>query len=931
MKYLLLASAVFILVACSAPVKRTTLGDIDYVGKKQTPSRATLAPKNQDEIRRAYLEYLQHVSKDDKSRIDALQRLAQLEFELSDARNKDAHSDALGSEMDSLYYASIDRSIGLLQTLLRDHPGAENTDKTLYQLARAYDQRGLFDKSNETLTQLVNRYPKSSYYVESQFRLAEHAFISNNYSKAEDLYTDVLVSRNNSLFREKSRYKRGWARFKQNYYHEAIDDFIEVINMNDFADLSKASDTVKNNYDEYFRALGLSFTYLGGQEALTEYFKQKPDFKYIHQAYFRVSETYLAQQRYADAAKTLEQYDKDYAQSSHLPESDLRIIDIWVASGFTANFTRSLDDFYTAYNPQSKYWSTHEASQATRAQVTAALKNYIVLASSQFHKEYQTSKKEADYSKAKIWYERYLKDYRQYSRKDNIQFLYAELLSQHGDYADALLHYEAAAYDGAIIVNKDAAYATVLMTTKLHQQPGDGVQRKEYLNKLVKFSHLYVQLYPGDARSMAVMTRAAEEAYREGMYKQSIDLAELYSDIPYTDATFSVHSIKAHSYFKLERYQDAEIAYQALLQHYKLDSKTRAQVTDNLAFSIYNQATLAKSKNNNSEALRHYVRISELAPTSDIAATGLYEAITFTFDSKQWPETVKYIGRFQQLYPSHKYSNDVSKKLSVAYLSTNQEEAAASELVKISRSDQNIDYKIAALWKAAGLYESKKDVPSAIKAYEEYAATYQRPYPQYVESMQHLTELYGLTQNEKRASYWRNMILEADKRAPSDSKTDRTNYISSVTALSLARLEHAQYSSLKLVLPLNRSLGLKKEALQKTLNLYGKAASYGLPETATEATYAIADIYYSFSKALLASERPHNLNAAALEQYNILLEDQAFPFEENAIKFYERNLSYSTQGINNIWVTKSLAQLKLLYPARYNRDPLLEPYINVLH
>jgi tetratricopeptide (TPR) repeat protein len=430
---------------------------------------------------------------------------------------------------------------------------------------------------------------------------------------------------------------------------------------------------------------------------------------------------------------------------------------------------------------------------------------------------------------------------------------------------------------------------------------------------------------------MAAMTRAAEEAYREGMFKQSIDLAELYSDIPYTDAAYSIHSIKAHSYFKLERYQDAEIAYQSLLQHYKPDRKTRTQINDNLAFSIYNQAIIAKSKNNSAEALRHYVRMSEAAPASDIAATGLYEAITLTFDNKQWGEAVKHIGKFQKLYPSHKLGNDVSKKLSVAYLNTNQDVAAASELIKISRTDQNIDYKIAALWKAAGLYESRKDYHAAIKAYEEYAATYQRPYPEYMESMHRLTELYGLVQNEPRASQWRNTILDADKRTPGDLKTDRTNYISSMAALHLARWMNKQYSSIKLVLPLNRSLGHKKDALQKALNLYGRAASYGIPDSTTEATYAIADIYHSFSKSLFDSERPRNLNAAELEQYKILLEDQAFPFEDNAIKFYEKNLSHYKQGISNDWVQKSFGQLKLLYPARYNRDVMLEPYINVLH
>jgi tetratricopeptide (TPR) repeat protein len=931
MKSSILIACVFVLTACSAPVKHHTLRDIDFSGEKNTNAGASPAHRSPDDVRAAYLEYLKHASKSDKSRVDALQRLAQLEFELSEAHNKEARGTAPDDRNDAVYNASLDRSIDLLQTLLRDHPNAENNDKTLYQLAKAYDQKGQNDKSLETLAQLVKRYPKSSHYVESQFRLAERAFISNEYSKAEDRYTDILVSRNNGLFREKSRYKRGWARFKQNYYREAIDDFVGVINMNDFDNLAHAGAAEKNTFDEYFRALGLSFMYLGGPEAMNEYFKENPSFKYIYQAYFRVSDLYLTQERYTDAVSTLAEFNKNHPQSTHLPESALKIIDIWVASGFSANFVQALDDFYGRYHAQSGYWTTHEINPEVRSNVLTSLKDYIVLASAHFHKEYQESRKETAYVKAQLWYERYFKDYQSTSRKDNMHFLYAELLSQHKNYAEALTHYEYAAYDGDIIVNKDAAYATILMTTKLHQEPGAGRSQKDYLIKLVNYSHQYVQLYPGDARSIAVMTHAAEEAYREGMFQQVIDLAELYSATPYNGDTYNIHSIKAHSYYKLERYQDAETAYLAVLQHYKPDPKTAAQINDNLALSIYNQASAAKVKNNTPEALRDYVRISDVVPASDIAATGLYEAIALTFDRKQWSDTVKYIEKFQRLYPEHKLSHDVAKKLSVAYLSTNQDAAAASVLVKTSRSDENIDYKIAALWKAGGLYESKNDYPAAIKTFEEYAATYPRPYPQYMESMQKLSELSMRTQDEQRADLWRNRLLDADKRTPGDLKTDRTNFICSTAALQLGRKESKRYSSIRLALPLNRSLGNKKNALQAALNLYGRAASYGIPETTTEATYAIADLYYSFSRALLDSERPARLNTAELEQYKILLEDQAFPFEDNAIKFYEKNLAHIKQGINDDWVRKSYSQLKLLFPARYNREVMLEPYINVLH
>lgn len=929
MRYLIVSAAVLALVGCSsAPAGRSTLRDLDIAGARQSAPVAARAPGSPEDIRRAYLEYLEHASRNDKSRIDALHRLAQLEFQLNEARSREAGQ--AGTTADG-HDASIDRNIELLKTLVRDHPAAANTDTTLYQLARVYDQRGLHDQSMETLERLVRTFPKSPHYPEGKFRLAERAFIRGDYSAAEDLYTDVLVSRNNSIFREKARYKRGWARFKQNFYREAIDDFVVVIGMNDFDDLSRATDVERNNFEEYFRALGLCFVYIGEPDSLSAYLRENPGFKHVHPLYFRVSDLYLAEQRYSDASGVLDQFSRNYPQSAHLPEAALKKVSVWASSGFHGNFARSLEDLYAAYHPQSAYWSGPGVRSETRSDVIAALRGHILLAGSRAHREYQSSRSEAAYSAARTWYERYLRDYRAHSRKDNVHFLYAELLSQHGNHAEALAHYEHAAFDGDIIVNPDAAYGAISSAATLHRNPGTGAPDKEYLVRLVRYSLLYVRLYPGNPQSMAVVTRAAEEAYRDGMHQQAVDLAELVAAAPYTAATYNLHSLRAHSYFKLGRYADAEAAYRALLLNYTPDPKERSQITDNLALAIYNQGSAARSANARPEALNHFARISDLAASSDIAATGLYEAVALAFEGGMWPETVGYIEKFQKLYPSHKLGHDVSKKLSVAYLNTNREGAAAAELIKASRADDDIAYKTAALWKAAELYAAEKNQVAAIRTFEEYADRYPQPHPQYMESMHRLSELHVQARNETLANHWRNRILEADRRASGDQKTDRTNYISSLAALHLARQAHDQYSSIRLVLPLDRSLGRKKGALQTTLNLYGQAASYGIAETATAATYGIADVYHSFSRSLMESERPRNLGPAELEQYQILLEDQAFPFEDNAIKFYEKNLSYVKQGVSNEWVRKSLDQLRLLYPARYNRTALLEPYINVLH
>ncbi len=935
MRFFLTITFITLVSACSSPQKKTTLRDIDVYGKNKESTAVFVKPKSVDEIRQAYSEYLKFSSKGDLSRLDALHRLAQLEFELSEkqAKSKGENNNAASTIEHDIQGSTLNRTIDLLLTSMRDYPNAKDNDKALYQLAMAYEQQGEHDKSNNTLTQLTNKYPKSKYYVESQFRLGENAFSNKKYNKAEDIYTEVIVSKKDNVFYEKALYKRGWARFKQEYYSEAVDDFFEIVNANDFSDSAKLSTTAKDQFNEYIRAIALCFSYMGGTEPLREYFTKNQDSKYAYPTYVQVSDIYLKQQRFTDAVETLNQYNKHFPKSIHVPEAHLKIIDAWKQSGFLAKAYQAIDVLYDTYHPKSRYWTEKNINLSIYNNVKSDLKDHMLLVAADSHKAYQTSQKAEAFNIAKKWYERYLDNYPSSARKDNIHYLYADLLNLHKDSDLALHHYELAAYDSDIILNKDAAYESIVLLARMNKDNQSGKANAAHLNKLFKYSLLYSQLYPNDSRTAKITVHAAEQAFSAGIYEDAIKLAELLSNTKTIDATAinNINIIKAHSYYRLQKYPEAEAIYTTLLNSGKIAEKDSKQLSDNLALSIYAQGTSATTQHKTDDAINHYARIADVVPASDIAATGLYDAITLAVNKTLWTDSIVFIKKFQTLYPNHKFSHDVSKKLSLAYLNSNQDINAAGELVKISRYEKDSEYKIAALWKAGELYESKKDYVAAITSFEEYANRFPSPYPQFAEAMYKLSILYTQRNDSRHADLWRKKIIDSDKTAQPDQKNSRTNFIASVSALALARGAQAEFSSIKLVLPLQQSLKTKKQAMQNATNLYGRASSYGVSETTTEATYAIAEIYRAFSKSLLESERPKNLNKQEQEQYKILLEDQAFPFEDKAIEFLETNMTQVKNGIYDEWIQKSLAKLKELFPTRYNREAKLDEYINVLH
>ncbi len=108
---------------------------------------------------------------------------------------------------------------------------------------------------------------------------------------------------------------------------------------------------------------------------------------------------------------------------------------------------------------------------------------------------------------------------------------------------------------------------------------------------------------------------------------------------------------------------------------------------------------------------------------------------------------------------------------------------------------------------------------------------------------------------------------------------------------------------------------------------YKAAADYQVAEVTTAATYEMAELYRTLAHDVMNSERPPNLKGDALDEYNSLLEEQVFPFEEQAIKAHELNAARAKDGIYDEWVRKSFAALAELKPARYGKTELTEDVV----
>ena len=147
-------------------------------------------------------------------------------------------------------------------------------------------------------------------------------------------------------------------------------------------------------------------------------------------------------------------------------------------------------------------------------------------------------------------------------------------------------------------------------------------------------------------------------------------------------------------------------------------------------------------------------------------------------------------------------------------------------------------------------------------------------------------------------------IFQADQAAAA-ARTERTRYLGATRRWRSRSRRTRSTARLRWSSRWQRQLKLKKAKMEAVLKAYAAAADYGVADVATAATFRTAELYQDFGKALMTSQRPKGLSKVELEQYNVLLEEQAFPFEEKAIELHELNARRTANGIYDKWVKDS--------------------------
>ncbi len=844
-------------------------------------------------------------------------------------------------------------AITAYQELLKKYPDAKENAEALYQLAKAYDLDGRDKEANTVLEKFIMDHPTSERLAEVYFRKGDIHFRHENYEDAERAYKSVIALGQDSAFLNNSYYLLGWSQYKLSDYDNSLMAFSQVLDrlVPEDGKVEKLDNVNRSLVDDTLRIMSVGLAYAGGASKIDSMFANRPESaKYTWILYSSLGKHYLEKERYEDSASSFRAFVMQNPESDRAPEMHADMIRAYVDGEFNQQVLPEKESYVRNYGIRSDFWQNKTGD--IKAKVIPNLKTYIDELARHYHATGQRLKRElgeaavaasataagelrTSFLKAAEFYGEYEQTFPEDPRIPEMVYMRAEAAFDGGDYPTAIQHYERSAYEFKHPkYGPDAGYAAIIAHQKemerLIKINGESAEQvTAWRSKGVESQLRFVQAYRDDERSGSVLAKTSEELFALGRYEKALEVAtSIVSREGAVDRELNrtAWGVIAHSQFELGDYAAAETGYRSQLRYIDIDDSQYAEVTERMAVTMYKQGEQALAADDMAAAVEQFLRIKTAAPNTEVRVIAQFDAATYLMKLEDWDPALAEMNELRRLFPNHKLAKDLPQKIAWAYEQDEQWLMAAREYESIYRSDTGADLRRDALFLSAELYEKAGEDEQALEYFKKWAFEYEQPFDTRMEARYHVAYLYKRMDDLNRHLYWLRRVIDGHNKAPSDWQSDRSAWLAAWANNEYGDYWRTEFDRVSLRHPLNKSIPRKNEKLKNAMDRYQKAAGFSVADQTTRATFNIADLYGQFARELMDAPRPKGLSDLEKMQYELVLEEQAIPFEDLAIEVHQTNIERSWGGMFNPWIAKSFDAMAKLNPARFDKQEIQVAY-----
>jgi TolA-binding protein len=730
---------------------------------------------------------------------------------------------------------------------------------------------------------------------------------------------------------QKALYKLGWSYLKLRQYDRTVETFLRLLDeksmvREDIQERVLAVDTFTDlDWDlvhEVVRVMAISFDHLGGGSALTRFFERVGHRGYEEMLCRGLGDFYLAGGKTQEAVNVYTLFLDRYPLHPQAPMLQMSIVRAYDQNREFSRATEARIRLIKDFGEGSR-WAERYPREAEGV-LHIRLKETTYQLALYFHSEAQRLKRPDEYEKAVGWYRRFLKSYPGAQEAPEVHFMLAEGLYELGRYREAAEAYEAVAYGYPQHSRSGEAGYAALVAYEKWGMNSPQVQ-KEVQASLIESGKRFVKAFPTGPKVPDVLLKIASLEFREGRREEARSLAERLlsqtGEVPGEMKT-EAYQMLAKGYLVGGEYSKAaEALRSALALLLPNQGRERLELQNLLASSLYKEAERVTAAGRPEEAAGLFVHIAEEVPGSPISQAALYDAAILMLDQGKRGTAQTLLERL--IASSSPFRSKAQRQLALLYEEEGKYFEAAQLYDRLWEEMEEGPEKADTLFQSAVLFEKSQRWKEAADRFQQFTERFPKEGQGGIEATFRAAQsLFRLGDAAGAEALYSSVIVRYDQ---GDLSRERTGHFAAKAYLMLGRFRHERFSRILLRAPLEESLRRKEEIMEEASVHYRQAASLKQAEVITEVSYRMGDLFEEFGKALVESERPSELTAGELREYDHLLEQQAQPWREKAVAAYESNV-HRTQavGLYDEWVKKSYGRLARLLPQYYGREELGE-------
>ena len=218
---------------------------------------------------------------------------------------------------------------------------------------------------------------------------------------------------------------------------------------------------------------------------------------------------------------------------------------------------------------------------------------------------------------------------------------------------------------------------------------------------------------------------------------------------------------------------------------------------------------------------------------------------------------------FRRTYPGHELEKEATKQIAFVYREAGELSHAAAEYERVAAEADEPELRAEALLLAGRSVRAIEGVDRALAVYSRYVEQFPKPVETAVETRFKIAEIFKATQRRPRATTSSSSRSFASTPRRAASERDRTRNLAARSALVLAedalRALSAREARCSRSSAACRTSGA---AMDAAIKAFGDLVDYEVGDVTAAATFYMAEIYSNFSRSLVESERPADLDAA---------------------------------------------------------------------